>query len=70
MMPSEPREDTSMIYPTGWNQKKLSDGNWLHNRSHLLGFQLTGENAKWKKLFTGTQELNQINMAKYENDIA
>lgn len=70
MMPSEPREDISMIYPTGWNQKKLEDGNWLYNRSHLLGFQLTGENANWKNLFTGTQELNQIHMVKYENEIA
>lgn len=70
MMPSEPREDISMIYPTGWNQKKLNDGNWLYNRSHLLGFQLTGENANWKNLFTGTQELNQIHMVKYENEIA
>lgn len=70
MMPSEPREDISMIYPTGWNQKKLEDGNWLYNRSHLLGFQLTGENTNWKNLFTGTQELNQIHMVKYENEIA
>ncbi|MFL0441457.1 DNA/RNA non-specific endonuclease [Enterococcus pernyi] len=70
MMPSEPREDISMIYPTGWNQKKLDNGNWLYNRSHLLGFQLTGENANWKNLFTGTQELNQIHMVKYENEIA
>jgi len=70
MMPSEPREDISMIYPTGWNQKKLDDRNWLYNRSHLLGFQLTGENANWKNLFTGTQELNQIHMVKYENEIA
>lgn len=70
MMPSEPREDISMIYPTGWNQKKLDDGNWLYNRSHLLGFQLTGENANWKNLFSGTQELNQIHMVKYENEIA
>lgn len=70
IMPSEPREDISMIYPTGWNQKKLDDGNWLYNRSHLLGFQLTGENANWKNLFTGTQELNQIHMVKYENEIA
>ncbi|MGM0330999.1 hypothetical protein [Enterococcus sp. AZ084] len=36
MMPSEPREDISMIYPTGWNQKKLDDGNWLYNRSHCV----------------------------------
>lgn len=38
--------------------------------SLLLGFQLTGENANWKNLFTGTQELNQIHMVKYENEIA
>lgn len=70
MMPTESREDISNVYPTGWNQKKLHDGGWLYNRSHLIGFQMTGENANWKNLFTGTQQLNQIHMVKYENEVA
>ena len=36
------------IDPTGWKQKKLSDGQWLYNRSHLIGFQLTGQNNNIK----------------------
>lgn len=31
---------------------------------------MTGENDNWKNLFTGTQELNQVNMVQYENKIA
>lgn len=70
MMPNTDREDISEVYPTGWKQKKLEDGTWLYNRSHLLGFQLTGENANWLNLFTGTQELNQVHMVEIENEIA
>jgi DNA-entry nuclease len=69
-MPSEERGDISNVYPTGWKQKKLKDGKWLYNRSHLIGFQLTGENDNWLNLFTGTQELNQVEMVRYENEIA
>lgn len=70
MMPSEERGDISKVYPTGWNQKKLESGVWLYNRSHLIGFQMTGENDNWKNLFTGTQQLNQIHMVQFENEVA
>lgn len=70
MMPSEGRGDISNVYPTGWNQKKLENNVWLYNRSHLIGFQMTGENDNWKNLFTGTQQLNQIHMVQYENEVA
>lgn len=70
MMPSEDRGDISNVYPTGWNQKKLENNVWLYNRSHLIGFQMTGENDNWKNLFTGTQQLNQIHMVQYENEVA
>lgn len=69
-MPSEDRGDISDVYPTGWNQKKIGETGWLYNRSHLIGFQLTGENANWKNLFTGTQQLNQQYMVQYENEVA
>ena len=58
------------IDPTGWKQKKLSDGQWLYNRSHLIGFQLTGQNNNIKNLMTGTRSLNAPYMLAHENDIA
>lgn len=70
LMPTEDRGDISNVYPTGWNQKKLADGRWLYNRSHSIGHQMTGEDANWKNLFTGTQQLNQIYMVQYENEVA
>lgn len=70
MMPTEERGDISNVYPTGWNQKKLENNVWLYNRSHLIGFQMTGENDNWKNLFTGTQQLNQIHMVQFENEVA
>ncbi len=70
LMPAEARGDISNVYPTGWNQKKLADGGWLYNRSHSIGHQMTGEDANWKNLFTGTQQLNQIYMVRYENEVA
>ena len=70
LMPTEDRGDISNVYPTGWNQKKLADGQWLYNRSHSIGHQMTGEDANWKNLFTGTQQLNQIYMVQYENEVA
>ena len=34
------------------------DGKYLYNRCHLIGYQLTGENANEKNLITGTRYLN------------
>ena len=69
-MPTESRGDISNVYPSGWNQKKLENNVWLYNRSHLIGYQMTGENDNWKNLFTGTQQLNQIYMVQFENEVA
>ncbi|MBO0460473.1 DNA/RNA non-specific endonuclease [Enterococcus sp. DIV1298c] len=69
MFPKEKRESL-YIDPTGWKQKKLSDGQWLYNRSHLIGFQLTGQNNNIKNLMTGTRSLNTPYMLAHENDIA
>ncbi|WP_422851508.1 DNA/RNA non-specific endonuclease [Enterococcus plantarum] len=57
------------IKPTGWNQKKLSDSQWLYNRCHLVGYQLTGENNNMKNLMTGTRSFNTPHMLNYENQI-
>lgn len=66
MMPTEERGDISNVYPSGWKQKKLPDGKWLYNRSHLIAFRFSGENENWRNLFTGTQQLNQRAMTEYE----
>ncbi|MGP6145783.1 DNA/RNA non-specific endonuclease [Jeotgalibaca sp. A122] len=69
LFPTEEREGL-YIDPTGWKQKKLDNGQWLYNRSHLIGFQLTGENNNIRNLMTGTRSLNNPNMLRFENDIA
>lgn len=69
MMPTEERGDIQQVYPTGWHQKKIGD-KWLYNRSHLVGHQLTGEDANWQNLFTGTEQMNQGAMVDYENKVA
>ncbi|MGM0238068.1 DNA-entry nuclease [Enterococcus sp. AZ103] len=69
-MPTEKRGDISSVYPTGWKQRKLSIDKYLYNRSHLVGYQLAGENDNWKNLFTGTEQMNQETMVQYENQVA
>ena len=46
------------------------DGNYLYNRCHLIGFQLTGENANEQNLITGTRFLNMEGMLPFENMVA
>lgn len=69
LFPTEERESL-YIDPTGWKQKKLANGQWLYNRSHLIGFQLTGENNNIRNLMTGTRSLNSPQMLRFENDLA
>lgn len=73
-MPTDDREDISSVEPTGWNNKRydseLVDGGWIYNRCHLIGYQLTGENANDKNLITGTRYLNIEGMLPFENDVA
>ncbi|MFS8161355.1 DNA/RNA non-specific endonuclease [Lacticaseibacillus rhamnosus] len=68
LMPSAKREPLTWN-PTGWHNKKTEHG-WLYNRSHLIGYQLTGENNNPKNLMTGTQTLNSPLMLAHEMDIA
>jgi len=68
LMPTEKRE-ALYVNPTGWHNKRIKSG-WLYNRSHLIGFQLTGQNNNPKNLMTGTRSLNSPEMLKHENDIA
>lgn len=55
--------------PTGWHNKRIASG-WLYNRCHLIGYQLTGQNNNPRNLITGTRELNDPDMLKYENEVA
>lgn len=72
LMPTEERGSIGQIKPTGWHTVKYSvvDGQYLYNRCHLIGFQLTGENANAKNLITGTRYLNIDGMLPFENMVA
>lgn len=71
-MPTEERGNISSIKPTGWKNKDYDnvDGGRLYNRCHLIGFQLTGENANEKNLITGTRYMNTEGMLPFENIVA
>lgn len=68
LMPRSQREPL-YVNPTGWHNKRISSG-WLYNRCHLIGYQLTGQNNNLKNLITGTRQLNDPDMLKYENRVA
>lgn len=72
IMPTEKRGDIGMVKPTGWVTSKYDfvDGRYLYNRCHLIGFQLTGENANRGNLITGTRYMNTEGMLPFENMIA
>ena len=72
LMPTEERESISKVKPTGWVQHQYDfvDGGSLYNRCHLIGFQLTGENANEKNLITGTRYMNVEGMLPFENQVA
>lgn len=73
IMPTKARESIGEVKPTGWHTVKyegIVDGNYLYNRCHLLGFQLTGENANVKNLITGTRYMNVEGMLPFENMVA
>ena len=71
-MPKKKRESIGMIKPSGWHISKYDfiDGKYLYNRCHLIGYQLTGENANEKNLITCTREMNTGVMLEYENKVA
>jgi len=72
LMPTAPRESISSVKPTGWEQEfyDFVDGEALYNRCHLIGFQLTGENANEQNLMTGTRYMNVDGMLPFEDLIA
>lgn len=72
IMPSEERGSIGQIKPSGWQTVKYDcvDGKYLYNRCHLIGYQLTGENANPQNLITGTRYLNVEGMLPFENMVA
>lgn len=72
-MPTEERGNIGQVKPTGWQTVKYNgivDGNYLYNRCHLIGYELTGENANEKNLITGTRYMNVDGMLPFENMVA
>lgn len=71
-MPTEARGEIGQIKPSGWQTVRYDfvDGKYLYNRCHLIGYQLTGENANEKNLITGTRYMNVEGMLPFENMVA
>ena len=72
LMPTEERGSIGQVKPSGWQTAKYDnvDGKYLYNRCHLIGYQLTGENANEANLITGTRFLNVEGMLPFENMVA
>lgn len=72
IMPTEERGSIGMVKPTGWHTVKYDnvDGKYLYNRCHLIGYQLSGENANEQNLITGTRYMNMDGMLPFENMVA
>lgn len=72
LMPTTERGGIGMIKPSGWQTVKYDsvDGKYLYNRCHLIGYQLSGENANEKNLITGTRYMNVEGMLPFENEVA
>lgn len=72
LMPTQERGGIGQIKPSGWQTVKydIVDGKYLYNRCHLIGYQLSGENANEKNLITGTRYMNTEGMLPFENMVA
>lgn len=71
-MPTEERGAIGSVKPSGWHTVKYDcvDGRYLYNRCHLIGFQLSAENANTRNLITGTRYMNVEGMLPFENMVA
>lgn len=72
IMPTEERGAIGQVKPSGWQTVKydIVSGKYLYNRCHLIGYQLTGENANEANLITGTRSMNVDGMLLFENMVA
>ena len=68
-MPTQERGSIGQIRPSGWHTVKYDvvDGNYLYNRCHLIGYQLTAENSNELNLITGTRHFNVAGMLPFED---
>lgn len=71
LMPDKEREPIGQVKPSGWHTVKYDcvDGKYLYNRCHLIGYQLTAENANERNLITGTRYMNIEGMLPFENQV-
>ena len=71
-MPTEERGEIGSVKPSGWKTIKYDnvEGKYLYNRCHLIGYQLTAENANERNLITGTRYMNVQGMLPFENMVA
>lgn len=71
-MPKEKRGSIGQVKPSGWQTAKYDfvDSKYLYNRCHLIGYQLTAENANERNLITGTRYMNVDGMLPFENMVA
>lgn len=62
------RGDISEVKPSGWKSIQADDidKGWLYNRSHLIAWALTGQDANPKNLVTGTRQFNNDAMLPQE----
>ena len=72
LMPTKERGSIGSVKPSGWQTIKydIVDGKYLYNRCHLIGYQLTGENANKENLITCTRQMNAGTMLDFENEVA
>lgn len=72
LMPTENRGNIGNVHPSGWHSVQYDnvEGGSLYNRSHLIGFQLAGENDNERNLITGTRYMNAGVMLPFENMVA
>ena len=69
---NEERESIYEVKPSGWHSLQFDgvEGGYLYNRCHLIGWQLSAENANEKNLITGTRDFNVRGMLPFENMVA
>lgn len=67
----EKRKSISNVRPSGWHQAQYDcvPGKSLYNRSHLIAWSLSDENANESNLITGTTFMNQDVMQNFELQI-
>lgn len=72
IMPNAERSSIGQVKPSGWKMEKydIVPGKYLYNRCHLIGYQLSGENANEKNLITCTRYMNTTGMLDFENEVA